>query len=299
MIFDPRTCDRRSALAALCALALPLAGVSRPASAGGGASRWQPGSIAPVLAGIYTGQVEPARCLVSEKYDGVRAVWDGRVLRHRSGRVVTAPPAFVAALPAEPLDGELWLGRGRFEALCSVVLRGRPRAAEWAGVRYVVFDLPGGEGSFSERADRLRAVVARAGAAQLVCAAQAPCADRAALQRRLDETVASGGEGLMLHVAAARWQAGRSDALLKLKPHLDAEAEVVAYRAGNGRHDGAVGALEVRSADGRRFFLGNGLSDGLRRDPPRVGEIVTYRFRDLTASGLPRFATYLRRHVAT
>ena len=41
---------------------------------------------APLLADVYSGQVDPALCLVSEKYDGVRAVWDGQILRHRSGR---------------------------------------------------------------------------------------------------------------------------------------------------------------------------------------------------------------------
>jgi hypothetical protein len=78
-------------------------------------------SPAPQLAEVYTGQVDPSRCFVSEKYDGVRALWDGRVLRHRSGRAVSAPPSFVASLPAAPLDGELWLGRGRFDALSARV----------------------------------------------------------------------------------------------------------------------------------------------------------------------------------
>jgi DNA ligase-1 len=66
-------------------------------------------------------------------------------------------------------------------------------------------------------------------------------------------------------------------------------------RPGAGRYRGAVGALEVAAADGRRFLVGSGLSDALRRDPPRVGSVITYRYRDITSSGLPRFATYLRR----
>ena len=53
----------------------------------------------PLLATVYTGQVDPSLCLVSEKYDGVRALWDGRVLRHRSGRPVPAP-----GLPAYAFD---------------------------------------------------------------------------------------------------------------------------------------------------------------------------------------------------
>jgi DNA ligase len=32
-----------------------------------------------------------------------------------------------------------------------------------------------------------------------------------------------------------------------------------------------VGALEVESGEGRRFFVGSGMSDALRRDPPAIG----------------------------
>ncbi|MGZ5237918.1 MAG: DNA ligase [Caldimonas sp.] len=252
----------------------------------------------PMLASVYTGQVEPSACLVSEKYDGVRAVWDGRVLRHRSGREVLAPRSFAASLPGQALDGELWLGRGRFEALSAIVRTATPREGDWARVRYMVFELPGGAGSFAERAARLSEIAARSRSPQLLAAPQERIADRAALQRKLDSVVAAGGEGLMLHVAAAPVLRGRSDALMKLKPHLDAEAVVVGQRGGAGKYRGLVGALEVEAPDGRRFLVGSGLSDALRRDPPARGEVITYRYRDLTSSGLPRFATYLRRHEA-
>lgn len=61
--------------------------------------------------------IDPKGYLISEKYDGVRALWDGRVLRFRSGLTIAAPQAFVERLPAVQLDGELWLARGRFEQL--------------------------------------------------------------------------------------------------------------------------------------------------------------------------------------
>jgi len=99
-------------------------------------------ALAPQLAGVYAGQVDPARCFVSEKYDGVRALWDGRFLRHRSGRAVSAPPSFIASLPAAPLDGELWLGRGRFDALSARIRRAEPDERDWREVRYMVFDTP-------------------------------------------------------------------------------------------------------------------------------------------------------------
>lgn len=284
-------CARRSLILSAGATVLPSWAIARPGSASSADS-----SALPLLASVYTGQVDPAVCLVSEKYDGVRAVWDGRVLRHRSGREVSAPRSFLASLPGEPVDGELWLGRGRFEALSGIVRTASPREADWSGVRYMVFEMPGGRGSFAERAERLRELVARSGSAQLVAAPQTRVKDRAELQSRFESVVAAGGEGLMLHLASAPFVTGRGDVLMKLKPHLDAEAVVIAHRSGTGKYRGLVGALEVEAPDGRRFLVGSGLTDALRRDPPHPGQTITYRYRDLTSKGLPRFATYLRRH---
>ena len=160
----------------------------------------------------------------------------------------------------------------------------------------MMFEMPGAAGTFAERADRLRELVARMANAPLVSAPQTRVADRVELQSRLASVVAGGGEGLMLHLASAPVASGRSEALMKLKPHLDAEAVVVALRGGAGKYQGLVGALEVRAPDGRRFLVGSGLTDAMRRDPPRPGQTITYRYRDLTSKGLPRFATYLRRH---
>ena len=290
---------RRGFIAGLVACGIPAVAVA--AVADGRSPRpaeGEVGGIAPLLATVYSGQVDPALCLVSEKYDGVRALWDGRMLRHRSGRVVAAPAAFLAALPGVALDGELWLGRGRFDTLSSLVRRAEPRPADWSNVRYMAFELPNAGGTFAERATRLAERVAHFGPGPTEAAPQRRVPDGAALQRLLDTTVAAGGEGLMLHLASAPVANGRSGALMKLKPHLDAEAVVVGFRAGAGKYRGQVGALEVESADGRRFFIGSGLDDASRRDPPPSGSVVTYRYRSLTATGLPRFATFVRRHHA-
>ena len=257
------------------------------------------GAPALLLASPYDDRIDPTLCLVSEKYDGVRAVWDGRVLRHRSGRPVGAPPWFVARLPAEPLDGELWFGRGRFEAVSAALRRVHPDDAEWRAIRYMVFELPAaGAGTFGERARAIERLAVRLGWSQLQAAPQFRVDGRAELRRRLESIVAEGGEGLVLHLEAAPPTIGRSDVLTKLKPYLDAEARVVGLRRGRGKYDGDAGALEVETPEGRRFFLGSGLPDALRRNPPPRGSSVTYRYHDLTDSGLPRFASFLRLHEA-
>ena len=233
--------------------------------------------------------------LVSEKLDGVRAQWDGVGLRFRSGRPVAAPAWFLAGLPArQPLDGELWLGRGQFDALSAIVRREVPDDAAWRQVRYMVFELPDGNGTFTERAARLREVVAAASVPWLVVVEQFRVADEAALMKRLSVVRRAGGEGLMLHRADAPYLTGRNPALLKLKPWQDAEAVVVGYQPGKGRHAGVLGALRVEMPDGRQFLLGSGFTDAERRRPPPLGAVVTYRYRDLTSRGLPRFASFWR-----
>ena len=98
----------------------------------------------------------------------------------------------------------------------------------------------------------------------------------------------------MLHRAGAPYSTGRSDDLLKMKPFQDAEAIVIGHVSGKGKYQGRLGALRVRTEGGIEFNLGAGLSDALRRDPPPLGTIITYRYRGLTHRGVPRFASYHR-----
>lgn len=237
---------------------------------------------------------DPESYLVSEKLDGVRAFWDGQRLRFRSGLPVAAPDWFIAGLPKTPLDGELWLGRGRFDELSGTVRKKFPVEAEWRQLRYMVFDLPGAAGSFAERTGRITTLLAEANQPWLQAVTQAQVTQAAGLQARLQQTVEAGGEGLVLHRANALWSPGRSGALFKLKPLPDDEARVIAHLPGKGRHAGRMGALLLVLPDGQQFALGTGFSDAQRADPPPVGTVVTYRYRDRTPKGLPRFASYWR-----
>ena len=247
-----------------------------------------------LLAEVYRDQVDVSRYLVSEKLDGVRAIWDGTSLRFRSGKEINAPRWFVDGLPKRPLDGELWIARGSFERLSGIVRRDLPDDAEWRQVRYMIFELPGAPGTFRERAEAMRQIARDANLPWLREIEQFPVVDRNSLQKRLKEVVKAGGEGLMLHRADAIYETGRSDVLLKMKPWDDAEAVVVGHFPGHGKYAGMMGALRVRSSDGREFSLGTGFTEAQRQNPPALGVTVTYRYRELTGSGLPRFASFLR-----
>jgi len=250
-----------------------------------------------LLANVLGPKVDVSKYLVSEKYDGVRAVWDGSVLRFRSGNVVNAPKWFLSKLPTTPLDGELWIGRGKFDQLSGVVRKVVPINEDWRQVSYRIFEQPDGAGSFEERVGRIQRIVASANFAQLQAVEHFRVGNRAALSAKLKDVVDGGGEGLMLHLAEAPFTTGRSDVLLKLKPQADAEAVVLRHIPGEGKFAGMLGALEVKTPEGVVFRLGTGFSDAVRKAPPKLGATVTYRYRDVTKNGVPRFASYLRERV--
>jgi len=110
---------------------------------------------------------------VSEKLDGTRVFWDGGLSRgvplavvpwanttnpktgqlkpnlpptasglwSRYGNPIFAPDWFINQLPACPLDGELWAGRGNFQTLRSIVARDEPDE-RWRNVQFAVFGSP-------------------------------------------------------------------------------------------------------------------------------------------------------------
>lgn len=255
------------------------------------------GKVAPelLLAQKAPAVLDVGRYLLSEKFDGVRAYWDGHLMFSRSGQRIELPAWFAAHLPMRALDGELWLARRRFDELSAAVRRRQPRESEWRRIRYLLFELPGAQGSFEQRAQALQTLARQADWEGLQAVEQFRVAGSAELRRRLQAVLREGGEGLMLHEAAAPYQTGRRNALLKLKPQDDDEAVVLAHLPGEGRYEGRLGGLRVRNAEGQVFVLGTGFSEAQRRAPPPVGGLVSYRYRGLTGQGLPRSASFWRR----
>jgi DNA ligase-1 len=281
----------RTGLLAAMLAAAAMASLSIGASAAG--------STALMLANSYHAGVALPDYWVSEKYDGVRGYWDGSKLWTRGGQPVNAPAWFTANWPTVAMDGELWAGRGQFQKALSTVRQQTPDDNAWRGIRFMIFDLPAQPGTFSERLQVLRQTVPGMDIPWVQQVMQARVSGDAALKTQLHQTVKLGGEGLMLHRGPSLYKGTRSDDLLKLKLHEDAEALVVAHLPGKGKYEGKLGALlvELPAADGRparRFRLGTGLTDAQRQNPPAIGSVVTYRFRGFNDSGIPRFASFMR-----
>ena len=238
---------------------------------------------------------DPTGWWLSEKLDGVRAYWDGKQLWSRLGNPFQAPDWFLAGLPSERLDGELWLGRKKFQRTVGIVRR-QDKSDHWKEVRYVVFDAPTLEKDFETRLAFVHECLAASRAPYALAHPHQLCQGMDHLRAELARLEALGGEGLMMRRAGSRYESGRSSTLLKVKRFHDAEARVVAHQGGSGRHKGRLGALLVEMPDGTRFSVGTGFSDAERASPPPVGSLITYRYQELSEGGVPRFPSYVGLH---
>lgn len=148
---------------------------------------------------------------VSEKYDGVRAIWTGTKLLSRHGKDLKAPKWFTEGLPKNlRLDGELWMGRGTFDALVSTIQK---KGGDWAGVRFMVFDLAD-IGTFEDRECVLRkAWLPR----HAVCVNHRQLASNEDLDAMESAVVSAGGEGCVIRRPGSKYRPGRAGDTIKIK----------------------------------------------------------------------------------
>jgi DNA ligase-1 len=245
-----------------------------------------------LLAHTWENDVDLTGWWMSEKLDGVRAYWDGKVLISRLGNAFHAPDWFLQKLPSQPLDGELWGGRKQFQKTVSIVRR-QDKGDHWKSISYVVFDAPGLDQPFEKRIEFVESYLGEEKPPHARAHSHERCRGVDHLREELARVEALGGEGLMLRRPGSKYEAGRSSTLLKVKSFRDAEAKVVQHLPGSGRHQGRLGALLVQMPDGTEFSVGTGFSDKEREAPPPLGAIVTYRYQELSEAGVPRFPSYV------
>jgi DNA ligase-1 len=265
------------------------------------------GSEAPViLAEKWTPETDPTGMLISEKYDGIRAYWDGKRFISRAGNEFYAPAEFVKDFPSTVLDGELYLGRGRFEETSSIVRTQVPDYSRWQALSFQTIDAPNHPDVFTGRLEFCQKALA--GKKHIMVIKHQVCKGIQHLRQELTFIESLGGEGLMLRVADSVYTPGKTSNLLKVKSFFDSEASIIGYTQGKGQHKGQVGAFqciqlnaETVTAGGKKltipagtkFKIGSGIPHALRAHPPAIGTVITYRFVELTNDDIPRHATYV------
>lgn len=241
-----------------------------------------------LLAKRWNESINPTGYWVSEKLDGFRAMWSGRVFISRQGNEIQAPDWFTKELPSIALDGELWAGRGNIGLVTSAVNGSREK--DWERVVFCVFDAQEIGGPFEKRLEAVRASFTPRKHSAIIY--HSICAGKAQLLKMLDEVVAQGGEGLVLRRAGSFYERKRSDTFLKVKKWFDAEATVIAHV--EGTRPGLCGALKVINKEGKIFKVASGMTEAMAHSPPPIGTIITYKWDTLTKDGIPRPASFVR-----
>ena len=230
----------------------------------------------------------PVGWYMSEKLDGVRAIWNGEYLLTRNGNIIHAPDKWLAELPEhQQLDGELFMGRGQFQKTVSVTRRLTPDKEDWMRVGYMVFDVIDMNVDWLERFTQLKLGY------PIVPVEHHLCHSLEHLDTYYRSIIDNGGEGVMIRNPRGMYVKQRSHDLLKVKPSLHMEAVVTGYTEGKGKYEGMVGALECKAGD-VTFEVGSGLTDAdrTRKYTPMIGTKIKVIYQSLTDDGKPRFPRY-------
>lgn len=268
---------------------------------------------------------------VSEKWDGIRALWDGeKIISRGSGlgkpKVYTyVPDWFKMTLPpGVALDGEIWIGRGDFQktSRLSTLKPGKSYTREqidqmWTHVIFKVFDIPSEKGPFEYRMSKLNEVIKNRKKIwkkleypgknhfPLQITAQVKIESVEQLTEMYNQLTIEGAEGIMLRAPGSPYETKRSKYLLKYKKQEDAECILLEYIMGDGRLTGLLGSIKGEIVkDGVRTgiitHIGTGFNDSqrvnyLNEDSTEyipIGSIVSFSYMELTKDGVPRHPVY-------
>ena len=243
---------------------------------------------------------------LSEKYDGYRAIWDGQEFRSRTGNIFQTPDWFKEWLPKDQaLDGELFLGRDKFEA-CGIFRRKTADTEEWKklDVTYQIFDSPTIKGDFEERQSKIKKLIERMcqskkGKCPLELTDQKKVKNEEEVYKIFEKLVKKDAEGVMLRAPHSPYDPKRSAYLLKVKQFFDDECKIVGYKEGTGKYKEMLGAFECQLVKDKnvKFFI-SGMDDEIRKNYKKthpLGTIVTFTYISKTAKGQPRHPNYLRK----
>ncbi|MCK4441930.1 MAG: DNA ligase, partial [Sulfurovaceae bacterium] len=207
----------------------------------------------------------------------------------RNGKDIYAPSWFTKGFPSFELDGELWTKRKDFENISSIV-RGSLYPENWERVTYNIFEVPNVKGGLFERLSKVKPYKSKI----LKIIPQIKVKNKANLQKFLKEIEAKGGEGVVVHDPNSPYIAKRTSKALKVKSFYDTECKVTRYIKGHGKFKGMLGSLECRLDNGTLFKIGSGFTNQERKNPPPIGSIITFKYKEFTKYGKPRFPVFMR-----
>ena len=255
---------------------------------------------------------------LSEKYDGIRAIWNGEKLLTRSLREFSwVPQWFLDKLPSGfPLDGELIIPNETFGTFSSISIQKECQEShdKWLRINYLIFDTPQDHITFEGRMLLLDKKIDNLdGQIKLICFRKIKSIEKHfdVVNTKFDKVISNGGEGVMLIKSDSLYKFGkRSKMSLKYKKYHEGEAEVIQLHEGRGKYKGMLGKLECRLPNGNKFFCGTGFNDKQRnsyrlndngfmelvireKDNPNIGDTITYSCMEIIKkTGVPRMSVF-------
>lgn len=226
---------------------------------------------------------------MSEKLDGIRAYWNGKELLSKNGNKIHAPLTFTKKFPNFALDGELWTKRNDFENIQSIVLDKTP-STQWKEIKYNIFEAPKSEGDFRQRLKKIKTWFDENKSNNVRIVKQVVCKNKKHLYSYLEEVLSLKGEGLIVKNPNLAYVSKRSSNSLKVHTYKDMEGKIIKINYTKT----LMKSLTLKLENGIIFKLGNGFTKVERKNPPKVGAMVTFKYLRLNKNGIPRFASFKR-----
>ena len=259
---------------------------------------------------------------LSEKFDGVRAIWTGYKLITRSRREFNYIPQWFLDIlpPGVPLDGELIVLGKPFCYFSSITIQKKQTDEwnrKWDEITYMIFDTPDTNKPFLQRLDYLKQIITPLDSKKVKLASFTKIPDITknidTVHKRFNNIVSRGGEGIMLIKQDNMYVGKRTKELLKYKKEIEGECIVVDFIEGKGKNKGKLGALLCKLSDDgtKKFHVGTGFTDLQRNcykfsdtkqvaivpnknvQIPQVGNLITYQCMEITKkTGIPRLPIF-------
>lgn len=191
---------------------------------------------------------------MSEKYSGVRALWNNntKTFHLRNGNIIQPPKVFSDLLSSTitnvnitQLDGILRIGneqQQQFEFDLAQKLSSENLQDEkfWIGLQYLVFDIPNSSANFDERFNLLKTISLTQGTHMilfqiiLLCKKDSPlriieqiiCEGTDHLMKTLNDIISKGGEGIILKLPKSSYESGTTSSMLKVIGKLEGKARI-------------------------------------------------------------------------
>ena len=216
---------------------------------------------------------------VQPKLDGVRLLVSNKGCFSRTGKPVKGVDHLSKGLKeGEWLDGECYDPDMSFEDITSA-FKTNPTSLKFYVFDY--FDMNRPDLPFTERMKKVTVET------QLVH-------NESAVKKYHDTFVEQGHEGVMIRDAKSTYEVGkRSNYLLKYKEFQTEEYEITGAKTGHGRDANAV-VWMCKTQDGQEFTVRPEGTIAQREEHYKnhknyLGKMLTVRFQNLTALGVPRF----------